>query len=136
MVPYKWGRSLYPRTPNKKLFKAKDGIHPALGSVDELLKPILADWIARCWAIDLTGTFESQTKRPFLGPWPSGHRYSMIIKDVSKSLPFPTPPLTRKHANTTPYTLTNKLIWRLKSLGEAGGGTSGEMWMQERGGRG
>ena len=48
MVPYKRGRSLYPRTPNKKLFKAKDGIHPAPGSFDELLKPILADWIARC----------------------------------------------------------------------------------------
>ena len=48
MVPYKRGRSLYPRTPDKSLFKTKDGIHPALGSFDELLKPILEDWIARC----------------------------------------------------------------------------------------
>ena len=57
MVPYKRGRSLYPRTPDKKLFKTTDGIHPALGSFDELLKPILEDWIARCWVMQLNRPF-------------------------------------------------------------------------------
>ena len=38
---------LFPRRPDRTLFK-KDGIHPARNAFDQLLRPSLDAWIARC----------------------------------------------------------------------------------------
>ena len=47
-VPYILGRKLFPRKPTKTLFKRRDGIHPAPGKFDDLLRDSLDAWIARC----------------------------------------------------------------------------------------
>ena len=46
-APYVKEGKLFPRRPTRTLFQ-KDGIHPALGAFDQLLRPSLEEWIGRC----------------------------------------------------------------------------------------